>query len=102
MKPVSGKIPKRSLVSNQPEYCHLIRKLRHLMQLTQVQLAAELGVTYETINRWENGHIQPSPLALKQIRIVLEQIAQSSSSLLRDEGCILLNTYFSNDSKNGN
>ncbi|HEY9697615.1 MAG TPA: helix-turn-helix transcriptional regulator [Trichocoleus sp.] len=101
MKPVSGKTSKRSLVLNQPEYCHLIRKLRHLMQLTQVQLAAELGVTYETINRWENGHIQPSPLALKQIRVVIERITQSPSSLLQDEGYILLNTYFSNGSRNG-
>ncbi|MEP1079150.1 helix-turn-helix domain-containing protein [Leptolyngbya sp. PL-A3] len=94
MKSVSKKTSKKSLGLNQPEYRHLIRKLRHLMQLTQVQLAAELGVTYETINRWENGRIQPSPLALKQIRVVLERIAQSPSSQFRDEGCILLNTYF--------
>ena len=43
MKSVSGKTPKKSLALNQPEYRHLIRKLRQLMQLTQVQLATELG-----------------------------------------------------------
>ena len=94
MKPVSEKASQKSLILNRPEYRHLIRQLRQLLQLTQVQLAAELGVTYETINRWENGRIQPSPLALKQIRVVLEQMAQSPSSLLRDEGAMLLKTYF--------
>lgn len=65
------------------------------MQLTQMQLAEELGVTYETINRWENGHIQPSPLALKQIHFVIDQLNQSSSDPLREGSQLLLNKYFS-------
>lgn len=76
---------------------HLVRELRQLMQLTQVQLAAELGVTYETINRWENGHIQPSPLALKQIHFVLERLQQSPLKVLQEGSQVLLNTYFSNE-----
>ncbi len=45
----------------------LIRELRQLMGLTQKQFAAELGVVYPTINRWENGHVTPSPMAMKLI-----------------------------------
>ncbi len=51
----------------------LIRSLRQQMGLTQEKLAARLGVTFPTINRWENGHSQPSPLALRQIESLLAQ-----------------------------
>jgi putative transcriptional regulator len=49
----------------QPEVSKLIRELRQLTALTQEEFATLLGVAYGTINRWENGHMQPSPLALK-------------------------------------
>ncbi|MGI2909422.1 helix-turn-helix domain-containing protein [Tolypothrix sp. VBCCA 56010] len=45
----------------------LIRELRQLTTLTQEEFATLLGVAYGTINRWENGHMQPSPLALKPL-----------------------------------
>jgi DNA-binding XRE family transcriptional regulator len=54
MKPISGRTSKKSLMLKHPQPRYLVRELRQLMQLTQVHLAAELGVTYETINRWEN------------------------------------------------
>ncbi|MBD0363782.1 MAG: helix-turn-helix domain-containing protein, partial [Coleofasciculus sp. C3-bin4] len=57
-----------AIVLKQPEVSYLIRELRQLMALSQEQFAATLGVAYCTVNRWENGHIQPSALALKQIR----------------------------------
>lgn len=104
MKPVSDKTCQKSSVLKHPERRYLICELRQLMQLTQTQLAEELGVTYETINRWENGHIQPSPLALKQIRFVIGQLNQSSSAHLRDGSQLLLDKYFSgkqNESKQG-
>jgi transcriptional regulator with XRE-family HTH domain len=50
---------------------HLIRELRNRLGLTQEKLAARLGVTFPTINRWENGRARPSPLALKQIEDLL-------------------------------
>ncbi|MEI2578695.1 helix-turn-helix domain-containing protein [Scytonema sp. PRP1] len=31
-----------------------------------------LGVTYPTINRWENGHTKPSPLAMQKIEEMLK------------------------------
>lgn len=59
----------------QPEISRLIRELRQLTGLTQEQFAAALGVTYSTVNRWENTHMQPSPLALKQIKAMLKEIS---------------------------
>jgi putative transcriptional regulator len=67
------------------------------MQLTQEQLAAELGVAYETINRWENGHMQPSALALRQLRAVIDRLSASSSQSLQNGSKILLDKYFAGE-----
>jgi len=45
---------KRPFVVKQPEIGGLIREFRLLTGLTQEQFAAYLGVTYATVNRWEN------------------------------------------------
>ena len=45
----------------------MIRKLRAKLGLTQEQFAARVGVTWSTVNRWENGRGKPSPLAMRQI-----------------------------------
>ena len=44
-----------------------IRGLREQFGLTQVQLAERLGVTFATVNRWENGVSRPSRLALLRL-----------------------------------
>ena len=44
------------------EFVVLVRKE---LQLSQKQLAAAINVSYSTINRWENGHVVPSNLAVK-------------------------------------
>ncbi|MEH2251916.1 helix-turn-helix transcriptional regulator [Nostoc sp.] len=41
--------------------------MRLLTGLTQEQFAAKLGVTYPTINRWENGRATPSPLVIYHV-----------------------------------
>ena len=51
----------------------IIRKLRASLALTQEQFAVKIGVTYSTINRWENDKGKPSPLALKQIKELQEK-----------------------------
>ena len=49
------------------ETSKMIRELRADLGLTQEQFAAKLGVTYSTINRWENKKGNPSPLAMLRI-----------------------------------
>lgn len=44
-----------------------IRKLRATLGLTQEQFAAKVGVTFSTVNRWENEKGRPSPLAMLRI-----------------------------------
>lgn len=61
------------LSSDVPGIGGRIRHLRERLGLTQEKLAARLGVAFPTVNRWENGHTQPSPLALKQIEALLAE-----------------------------
>jgi putative transcriptional regulator len=69
----------------QPAVGNLIRDLRGVVGLTQEQFAAEVGVTYNTVNRWERGHMQPSPLALKQIDRILQETICSPSPHASDQ-----------------
>ncbi len=44
-----------------------VKKLREGLGLTQEQLAHELGVSFATVNRWENGKRSPTGLSLKAL-----------------------------------
>jgi transcriptional regulator with XRE-family HTH domain len=73
---------KKTLLIDQPEIGKLIRELRLLMGLTQEQFATELGVVYPTVNRWENSHSKPSPLAMQKIETLLQQRGNRGQELL--------------------
>ena len=55
---------------NKNAAAEMIRKLRAQLGLTQEQFAAKVGVTWSTVNRWENGRGMPSPLAMRQIELL--------------------------------
>ncbi|WP_319422718.1 helix-turn-helix domain-containing protein [Pleurocapsa sp. FMAR1] len=65
----------------QPEVGELIRSLRHELELTQQQLSVELGTVTSTVNRWEMGHSQPSPMALKLIEAKLTELGERGAKL---------------------
>ncbi|WP_414552504.1 helix-turn-helix domain-containing protein [Anabaena sp. CCY 0017] len=65
----------------QPEIGQIIRELRLLTNLTQEQFAAHLGVTYPTVNRWENGRSNPSPIAMKLIEQKLKEMGEQGQDL---------------------
>lgn len=73
---------KRPLVMNQAQIGKFIREIRLQTGLTQEQFAAELGVTYSSINRWENGRSKPSPLAIQKIEGILRQMGDHGKDLL--------------------
>ncbi|WP_032806631.1 helix-turn-helix domain-containing protein [Pseudomonas tolaasii] len=43
-----------------------VKALRERLMMSQEDLATELGVSFATVNRWENGRTQPSKLAKNQ------------------------------------
>ena len=52
----------------------LLRELREkLGSISQEQLAHRLGVTWSTVNRWENGKGKPSPLAREKLAAALTE-----------------------------
>ena len=50
-------------------YSEQVKKIRAELLVTQEELASMLGVTFATLNRWENGHHEPS---MKQKRALRE------------------------------
>ena len=54
----------------------MIRDLRTSSGLTQEQFAVKVGVTYSTVNRWENNKGQPSPLAMLRIEELQNELKQ--------------------------
>ena len=73
---------------NQNELSEIIKELRAKLGLTQEQFAAEVGVTFSTVNRWENGRGTPSPLALRRIKELRKQVGNMKESKGRDLGHI--------------
>ncbi len=45
-----------------------IKEIRIRSLLSQNDFANEIGVSFSTVNRWENGHATPNYKALKKIR----------------------------------
>ena len=66
----------------QPKIARLVRETRQRLKFTQVKLATILGVSFHTINRWKNRRTQSSPLAMKQIEELLQQMGELGESLL--------------------
>lgn len=50
------------------DYSKLIKKIRNELLLTQTELAEKLGVAFATVNRWENGHNEPSIRIKRKLR----------------------------------
>jgi transcriptional regulator with XRE-family HTH domain len=73
---------KRPLLMTQPEIGKLIRSLRLETGLTQEKFAAELGVTFPTVNRWENNRAKPSPLAVEKIEKMVRRLGSRGQKLL--------------------
>jgi putative transcriptional regulator len=48
---------------NFPEH---VKRIRMRLEISQEDLAHALGVSFATVNRWENGKTEPSKLARRQ------------------------------------
>jgi putative transcriptional regulator len=70
----------------QPEFSRLVQALRQRSGLTQTELAAKIGVSYYSVNRWENQKTMPVALAVKRVEAILQEMG--------DRGTDLLEQYF--------
>jgi putative transcriptional regulator len=55
------------------DYRARVKDLRKRLRLTQVQFADALGVSFATVNRWENCHCVPSRLTYKSIVLLCKE-----------------------------
>lgn len=67
----------------QPQIGELIHEVRREIRLTQEEFAASLGVTFNTVNRWENRRSRPSPMAIKLIELKLQEMGERGEKLLQ-------------------
>ena len=44
-----------------------MKELRKQLGLSQEDLARDLGISFATVNRWENAQVKPFKLALAQL-----------------------------------
>ena len=49
------------------DFSDLIKEIRRQLDLSQEDLARELGVSFATVNRWENKKSTPSKLGKAQL-----------------------------------
>jgi DNA-binding transcriptional regulator YiaG len=49
---------------NLPE---MVKEIRRQLSMSQEDLARKLGVSFATVNRWENGVVKPSKLGKAQL-----------------------------------
>jgi len=53
-----------------------ISQCRKLKGWTQEQLARNIGVSLNTVQRWESGKTRPSPLAMEKLQELLEDVLE--------------------------
>ena len=61
----------------------LIKVLRKRLDLTQEQFAQRVGVTYSTVNHWENGKRTPMPFLVKRLLEMEEELDSQKKGKLR-------------------
>lgn len=54
------------MTPNPENFPETVKEVRRQLALSQEELAQALGVSFATVNRWENGRTVPSKLAQRQ------------------------------------
>lgn len=54
-----------------------IRRLRQKLNLTQEDFAHLIGVTFATVNRWENGRTTPNKVAQKVLLLLEKKLRRA-------------------------
>ena len=57
-----------------------IRQLREDLNMTQENFAHEIGVTFATVNRWENGRTTPNKVAQKVLMLLEKKLRKMNKS----------------------
>jgi len=61
-------------VNEQPELAPIVRELRNRLDLAQEQFAQKVGVTFSSVNHWENGKRTPQPFLVRRLLETKEEL----------------------------
>jgi DNA-binding transcriptional regulator YiaG len=61
---------------------NLVREIRKRLGISQEQLARELGISFQTVNRWENAKATPSQMAIKLLKAKVSAMGKEGEDLL--------------------
>lgn len=67
--------------NSKDDFPRRIKSLRQQQGLSQEELAQKLGVSFTSVNRWENGQTKPSKLARRQIELLCKKNEKSQAAL---------------------
>jgi putative transcriptional regulator len=62
------------MTDTDPDIPALVKELRERLRMTQEQFAQKVGVTYSTVNRWENGNRMPQPFLVRRLLELKEEL----------------------------
>ena len=62
------------MFNSEEQIAKQVLAIRLEMGLTQEQFAAKLGVSFPTVNRWENKKTKPSPLVIQHLQKLLSSL----------------------------
>lgn len=62
------------LSNSSNDFPKCIKSIRQKLGLSQEELAQKLGVSFTSVNRWENGQTKPSKLARRQIEALCKKL----------------------------
>lgn len=80
----------------------IIKQIRTYLNMSQTEFAEQLNVSFQTVNRWENGRNFPNKpaqsalyelcrkMAVPVYEMTLKKIAEATDAVKREEGRILL------------
>ena len=66
-------------------YPSFLKTLREQLSLSQEDLAREIGVSFATVNRWENGQTKPSKLAKANLNAFCAEMVKQGKLKLPPE-----------------
>jgi transcriptional regulator with XRE-family HTH domain len=69
----------RKATMTDPNIPKLVKELRERLGLTQEQFAQKVGVTYGSVNHWENGKRRPQPFLVRRLLEIKEELDEQNA-----------------------
>ncbi len=61
------------------DYAEMVKALRKEMVLSQVEFAKLLGVSFASVNRWENGQHEPTIKVKRKLKALFKEYSIGQS-----------------------